>query len=414
MSVGLHGRAVPPVSSRRGWTRRTWPAVLTVLALACVTPPAPASASEPAKDGARCDGGPCGTQPTSAQGATPAAAPAPSATPPASPAPPPTAPTTASPAPVVPSPTTTSEATPAPASPSATSGTAPAPTAPAASPAAAAPDAPGAAQGTRLCDSDWEDGQLRLVYLGQRKDDGQPLLPYNPRNPMQPYELRGDRYLFGERKLIIKVVGRFEDDKEAEEALREVQTRHTHLYTGSYRPFVSLPGPYFVNEAPACKVTRESRINPIFDPASWVLEKNGVLLVGTRTECKNGQRTKQVTVVSCDTKKNLLTDTVSVPCDAGRVDTCIHALAPDVFLFEHDFTSQGATSIRLRTYDVKKKKRVHALDTAHEGGPETELTSVTDIDQDGVPEIVTTVAGTGERTSVLKWRKSRFVESKTP
>jgi len=77
-TFNIRATAAPP--HVRGLAGRTCPALLTLLALACVTPPAPANASEPASSGTGCDAGPCGAQNPSALQATP---------PPAQPVPPP-------------------------------------------------------------------------------------------------------------------------------------------------------------------------------------------------------------------------------------------------------------------------------------------------------------------------------------
>ena len=88
---------------------------------------------------------------------------------------------------------------------------------------------------------------------------------------------------------------------------------------------------------------------------------------------------------------------------------------PGVFAFKHSYSAPAqGTQLHLRVYDVPKKKRLHSLEAGHDGGPETELMSVEDIDKDGVPEIVHTIAGTGERTSVLKWTKGKFAKVKAP
>ncbi|MFY0570049.1 hypothetical protein ACN28E_40340 [Archangium lansingense] len=263
----------------------------------------------------------------------------------------------------------------------------------------------------RLCDAEWGRQSL-IVQIGKRKNDGKPLQPYVPSQPMAPYELSGDRYLFGERGKVYRAIGRFSDRKEGEEALRKVETEMTHLYTNAYPPFLTSPGAYLVTGASTCDIDRR---NPVIDPSSWILEKNGVLLVGTDTSCTGGKRTKKVTVVSCDGMKNLVTDSVTAPCEANRVDTCIYPVAPDVFAFEHYYSQPGAgTEVRLRVYDVRKKKRLQSIDRSNDSGPDTELMSVKDVDNDGVPEIVFSIAGSGKQTSMLKWSKGKFVEVKTP
>lgn len=271
--------------------------------------------------------------------------------------------------------------------------------------------APQWARAEPLCDQDW-DGRTLVIQIGERKNDGTPLAPYDPREPMKPYEFLGERHLFRQKGKVYRAVGRFQDRAEGEAMEKQVYTEMTHLYTGAYLPRLTTPGAYLVTDSPTCKISRK---NPVIDPASWILEKDGVLLVGAQTECKKDQLTKTITVVSCDGMKNLMTDSVSAPCDAEQVTSCIHTVVPGVFAFAHSYSAPAqGTQVRLRVYDVPKKKRLHSIDAGHDGGPETELMSVQDIDNDGVPEIVHTIAGTGERTSVLKWGKGKFTKVKVP
>ena len=177
--------------------------------------------------------------------------------------------------------------------------------------------APQPARAEQLCDQEW-DGRTLVIQIGERKNDGTPLEPYDPQQPMKPYEFPGARHLFRQKGKVYRAVGRFQDRAEGEAVRNQVYTEMTHLYTGAYLPRLTTPGEYLVTESPTCKISRK---NPVIDPASWILEKDGVLLVGTQTECKQGQLTKSITVVSCDGMKNLLTDSVSVPCDMGRVNS---------------------------------------------------------------------------------------------
>jgi hypothetical protein len=376
-----------------GRTRRTWPAVFTALTLACVTPPAPADASQPPSGATR-------TPP--AQGATPPAAPAP--TPAPAPATPPTA-TPASPA------AATSTTTPTPASPPAT---APAPSTPAPVPAAAAK-----ADAESPCDTDWVDGRALIIALGHRKDDGKPLTPFRPDDPMYPYELPGSRFLFTstEERSVIKAVGRFDDRKEAEAALKQVEVERP-----STRAFITVLGPYLVPASPTCRVTRLARgTNPTIDASSWIVEKEGVLVAGSQTPCTNGKLTKKVTVMSCDGMKNLMTDTSVHVCDHTRhVDTCVYAMEPGVVLLKHAYTLNGVTTVRARAFDVRKKKQVYKQEFTHGSGlpgddtPNQPETDIQDVDGDGVPELVVDVPDTGQRTSVRKWSKGKFVETRSP
>lgn len=348
-----------------------WPAVLAVLTLACVTPPSQADASEPS---------------ARASEQNPPAAPAPMKEAPATPAP-----ATATPA--APVADTPEPATPAPTAPATSPGTAPAP-----------------ARAEVLCDTNWFDGQSVIIQIGERKDDGKPLQSFKPNEPMYPYELPGGRFLYGEKGMVFTAVGRFESHEAGEAALKKVETERP-----SARAFLTRMGAYLVPESRTCKVTQLARgKTPAIGAASWLVETEGVLLAGVRTQCKNGQLAKKVSFLSCDGMKTLLTDSVSAPCEAGRVNTCMHTLAPGVVLLAHEYSAPGGTQMLLRGYDVKKKQRLYSGDFGNEGGPDAEITRLEDVDGDGVPEIVTTVAGTGKRTSVLKWNKGRFAESKSP
>ena len=263
-----------------------------------------------------------------------------------------------------------------------------------------------------LCDSEWGEQSL-AIEVGERKNDGQPLKSYDPANPFEPYDLSGDRYLFARKGITYRTVGRFTDRQEGEESLKKVYEEMTYLYTGAYPPYLASLGPYLVSETFTCKVNKD---NPVINPASWIMEKDKVLLVGqATTACERGQTTKKLTVVSCDGKKNLLTDSVSAPCEAGRVTTCIHPLAPGVFIFEHYYSSPGSgTSVNLRVYDTAKKKKLKALSWVNEGGPEAEVLGVEDVDKDGVPEIVRSIAESGKATSMLKWKNGKLTEVKVP
>lgn len=359
-------------------TPPSWTAVLALLTLACVTPPAPAGASQPTARQPACDGGPCGEPQPPAVQATPA----------------PAAPVTAPPAP------TPATAQPAPATP---------PAQPPAAPRPAPADPP--------CDSEWGDGQLHVIQIGERKDDGRPLRPFNPSDPLYPYELAGGRYLLGERGKVLEVIGRFEDRKQGEEALRQVETERP-----SARPFLGRLGPYLLPESPTCKVSRVTRMNNlVFDQASWLMEKEGVLLAGVQSPCRNGRLTKKVSVLSCDGTKTLFTDTSEHVCERNEhVATCVYSLEPGVVLLEHAYSLNGETTRRVRVHDVRKKKRLFHLESfsglAPPGvDPDTQpRTTVEDVDQDGIPELVTTVPKTGQRASLRKWRQGRFIEVKSP
>ncbi|HZH14967.1 MAG TPA: hypothetical protein VE057_11490 [Archangium sp.] len=79
--------------------------------------------------------------------------------------------------------------------------------------------------------------------------------------------------------------------------------------------------------------------------------------MGAQTECKVGRRNQKVTAVGCDGRKTLVTNTLSVPCAAGGVSTCVQPVAPGMVAFEHTFSLPGmGTNLSLRVWDVKKKR----------------------------------------------------------
>ncbi|QSQ27253.1 hypothetical protein JY651_21080 [Pyxidicoccus parkwayensis] len=359
--------------------RRAWPALLTLVALACVTPPAPADASQPTTSTGATEseaGSAVEQKPAPAQAATP-----PTASPPTTP-----------PAPA----TTTAESTPA-------------TTSPAPAPATASAESP--------CDTDWVDGQTRYIVLGERADDGKPLEHFRPSDPMYPYDLRGDRFLFGDKGSIYTAVGRFEDREDGKAALQQVERERP-----SSRAVLTTLGPYLVPESPTCRPSRVARgKNPAIDSASWIVAKEGVLLLGSQSPCKNGTLTKKVTVLSCDGMKTLMTDSVQHVCDHDRhVDTCVYSLEPGIVFIKHAYTLNGVTSIQARALDVRTKKQVfkqkltNGSGLAGEDTDNTPETDFVDVDGDGIPEQVVSLPDTGKRTSVRKWHQGKFVETRSP
>jgi hypothetical protein len=91
----------------------------------------------------------------------------------------------------------------------------------------------------------------------------------------------------------------------------------------------------------------------------------------------------------------------------------LYPLPDDAFALDHVYSlPDEGTSVLVRAYDIKKKSRVFSADESNDGGPDTELISVEDVDGDGVPEIVHRVAETDKIVSKLKWRNRRFAKVK--
>jgi hypothetical protein len=281
--------------------------------------------------------------------------------------------------------------------------------APLAASAEDAPHAPAAAM-DRLCDTDWPTAAY-AIRVGKDRNWGKPLRAYDPRRPMAVYDVDAGRYLFGPKGEIDHVVGRFTDKKDATPVLKEIEKERAELWMSYRPPFIDYPGAYLVTGSPTCKITRD---NPVVDKSSWILELDGVLVVGTQRDCDGTKRVKNVTVVGCDGLRTVVTDTVTASCgEVAQIDTCIHRVEPGVLLLEHSYSYPGGSEVDLRAYDIRKKKKVFSLDNGQEGGPETELVAVEDHDKDATPEIVFRVAGTDEVTRVLKWKNGKYRESKT-
>lgn len=382
MSATIHTSGVAAPHRIRNLAGRTWPALLTLMTLACVTPPSPADASQAVARGPACDGGPCGERD--------AGVPAPAST--------------------------DAGAVPAPSD----AGAVPAPSTAAPPSSTPAPQTPpadaGVGRAAAACDRDWPDGRHYIIQLERRDDDGKPLEPFNPRDPMQPYQFRGESHLYCSPGMVYTAVGRFDDRQEAEAAYQQMRELRYDLHVS-----LTSPGAYLTPESRTCRVTPMARMkNPVINPASWILEKEGVLLAGTQSACSDGMLTKKVAIMTCDGMKNLLTDTVEHVCERNRrIDTCVYTLEPGILLLEHTYGMSGQTSVHVRVQDVRKKKRLYTLDVTNGSGipglPDTEpTTDLEDIDQDGIPEIVKRHPETGQRLSVLKWSKGRFTETSSP
>ena len=170
------------------------------------------------------------------------------------------------------------------------------------------------------------------------------------------------------------------------------------------------PGAYLPSEKYTCTLNKE---NDTLAKADWIVELDGHLFAGAESACKDEKKKKKtISVVDCDGKRLVVKDTIEVPCDAS-VHSCLNPLPDQAITFEHVYSMPGeGTEVLVRAYDIKSKRRVFAVESSNDGGPETELMSVEDVDGDGVPEIVQRIAGTGKVVSKMKWRNRHFVQVK--
>jgi hypothetical protein len=267
----------------------------------------------------------------------------------------------------------------------------------------------------RLCDEDWE-GQFLTVVIDKKKYDGSAssLKAFNAATPNEPWQVTSERYLrykdgYG-NVFLHKLLGRFYDRKQAEAFLRKVNidsgfSRHLNP---RYPPSISGPGALLVSDKYTCTLNEE---NEVLAKANWIVEVDGHLFAGGESQCKQGKKRKTVSVVDCDGKKTLTTDTVETPCEAS-VHSCLYPLPGDAFAVDHDYSqaSEG-TTVAIRAYDLKKKRQVYSAEETNDGDADTTIVVVDDVDGDGVPEIVHRVAGTGQIVSQLKWRNHQFVKA---
>lgn len=207
---------------------------------------------------------------------------------------------------------------------------------------------------------------------------------------------------------VVKMIGRFYDRKDADAFLKKMygNSAFAQHIDPHYPPFVSAPGALLVSDKYTCTIDKE---NDTLTMATWIVEVEGRLFAGGETACKQGKR-KTITVVDCTGSKTVVTDTIEAPCEVS-IRSCLYPLPDQGFALDHVYSEAGeGTSVIVRAYDLTKKQRVFSAEETNDGGPETELISVEDVDGDGVPEIVHRVAGTDEILSKLKWRNRRFVK----
>jgi hypothetical protein len=269
----------------------------------------------------------------------------------------------------------------------------------------------GSARGQAVCDDQWPVVPYGVLLKDAKRDPAQTLRAPTPGQPFEPWDLPGDRYLFGDHALTYSVLGPYGDRKDAAAALEEVRAKYTHLITPSLPPSVFVPGAYLASASPRCTLKRD---NKAVDVGHWVHEQDDRFFVGQFTPCARAQRAKTVTVLACDGNKQLVSDVVKADCDGGRITTCLHPLGKGVYLFSHRHSRQGGSEVKLRVWDTQRRRRLQSLDHSVEGGPEAELVSVEDTDGDEIPEIVYKVAGSGETTKVLRFSGGRFVAAKRP
>ena len=287
----------------------------------------------------------------------------------------------------------------------------------------AAPSARAASAATKppgkkkpLCDANW-DGGFITIQIGEKTSDGRVPRPYNPNAPEEPWEMPGGKHLFTREygDAVFTLLGKFPDRESADKFLARVETESKlRSMTDRWQPpFRTNLGAYLVSDQYACTIDRE---NPIIDPANWIVELSGYLVVGDESECKGGRKKKKVTIVDCGGRKNLVTDTWSAPCDASPIESCLFEMAPGVIGIQQDYSASGeGRQLSFRVYDAKSKKRLFAMTEGYDrSAGDDEFTDVVDTDGDGIPELAgrSCIEQDCGRTWVRKWTGRKFEPAK--
>jgi len=272
-----------------------------------------------------------------------------------------------------------------------------------------------------LCDGDWEGG-FWTVAVDEKKFDGnvKVLKDYDPQHPNEPWQVLSDRY-FGLKDCCGNVVlhrflGRFYDRKQAEAFLKKAYSdsglaRH---FNPRYPPTIIKPDALLASEKYACKLNKE---NDLLRHANWIVEVDGHLFAGAESSCKQGKKKKTVSILDCEGKKTLATDSWSAPCDGSRVDSCVFPMSPGVAGIRQDYSaSEEGRQTSFRVYDLSRGRQLATFtgggDWEAQGGT---FCNFEDRDGDGVPEIVNTECESSEKCAevrIRKWKKDRFIDVK--
>lgn len=290
-------------------------------------------------------------------------------------------------------------------------------------PSTSAADARADAGSTNLCDSAWpkrhwyfNTGKVRvLVAETNTTIDGvnpnaapEPVIEYDPRRPLAIYDVTYNRSVprnFPDK--VNRAVGRFPTKEAALAAKQEVWNAQQPPHLMPIQTSLFSP-----QESFTCKVVMTVRNDKVYWGADWMVEAAGALFFGQNGACKNGKMTKTIVALGCDGEKLLFSDKITVDCSSD-VTTCLHPIRSGAIVIEHSYSEEeGGTQLGVRTWDIKKKKRVHNLDWGHDGGPDTELLAVKDMDGDGLPELTFTRADADQPHKIMRWNGKTFAASK--
>jgi len=247
---------------------------------------------------------------------------------------------------------------------------------------------------------------------------GQPasLKDYDPQHPEEPWQALSTRYLglmdcCGNVDLR-RLFGRFFERKEAEAFLKKLyaESRFARHLNPRFPPAIISPGALLVSEKYTCTLDKE---NDTLRKANWIVEIEGRLFAGAEGACQQGKRKKTVSMVACDGKKILATDTWAAPCDGSRVDTCLIPMSPGAVGIQQDYSASGeGRQLSFRIYDVKSGRKLFGMWEGYDPAPVYEVTDVKDVDGDGVPELSERRCEDDDcrQTRLRKWDGKRFMD----
>ena len=262
----------------------------------------------------------------------------------------------------------------------------------------------------QLCDENWAGDFYTVAVDWRLKYEPAAMKEYDPQKPEEPWTTREGRYLrMGhDPRYFGRYIGQFYDRVQAKTLEgRVVREEKFAQHTNPRFPVqVARTGALLVNDAFTCVVRLE---NEAMASATWIVEVDGRLVVGGETTCKNGKKTKTVQVVDCAGEKTLVADKVTTSCGA-RITSCLNPIPDGAIVFEHTYVDDGPTNVAVRAFDLNKKKRVFIRDGINEGGEDTALLGVSDVDGDGIPEVAYRIAGSDKVVQQWKWRNRGFIK----
>jgi hypothetical protein len=282
----------------------------------------------------------------------------------------------------------------------------------------------------QLCDDQWEGGFWTIEVDRLKNDEKTPVVKaYDPQKPSIPWVAPEGTYLrmgyFQDpdsrnkglpAKFFIKMVGRFDDRKDAEALIKKMPRDvdlSVHL-NPRYPPYVSAPGAYLASDKYTCVLNKES---DLLSKARWIAELDGHLFAGAESACKDGKKRKTVSIVDCQGKKTLATDTWTAPCEDAQIQSCLFSLSPGWVAIRQDYSApEEGRQTSFRVYDLVHGKQTAKFtgggDWSAGGGS---FCSFDDEDGDGIPEITNSQCEGDKDCKVVrtrKWSKDRFVDVK--